>query len=105
MYFICINQAFNNVNPVINVFIKEKEIIIKEKKNNFYRLESYYLGKVFSEIPNNITSPIIFGTLVYLIVGLGDNFLNYLTFIAILIMETLSAIYFGTFVGAIVPDA
>ncbi len=56
---------------MINVFPYERPIFIRETTNNMYSIGPYYLGRFLAELPAGIIVPVIFGTIVYFIVGLN----------------------------------
>jgi ABC-type multidrug transport system permease subunit len=62
------NQSFSNVIPVLNIFIKEKEVISKELASKSYRLYNYYFSKILAEIPFNIINPLTFVIITYFVV-------------------------------------
>ena len=44
---------------------------MREVNNNMYSVSAYFFGKVISEIPSSILTPVIFGAIVYFAIGLS----------------------------------
>lgn len=65
LFFIVINQAFNNVIAVLNTFPSEKLIVNRERSGRAYNTLSYFFAKVIVELPLNLLPTIIFGLIVY----------------------------------------
>jgi ABC-type multidrug transport system permease subunit len=66
LFFIVINQVFNNVNGVLDSFPSEKLIVSRERSGRAYNSLSYFCAKVIVELPLNILPSIVFGCIVYL---------------------------------------
>jgi len=85
LFFICLNQSFSNIIPVLNVFISEKVTVQKERQSKAYSLISYFMAKLISELPFNIIGPVTFALINYYLVGFRPGFDNFLSFVGILI--------------------
>jgi len=102
LFIICINQGFNAVSGVLNVFPKEKVIVNRERAANAYDTLSYFVAKYLVELPLNIAPCIIFGTIVYWMVGLNPDRFGY--FLLILMLEAVTAVSLGLAVSAAAPN-
>ena len=100
LFFIAINQAFSNVIGIINLFVNEKLLAQKEIKSGFYGLPVYYLSKLIVEIPFTMISPLVFGIIIYWIVGLNPIPVRFFMFLWIIILESFTAMMMGIFVSA-----
>ena len=101
LFFIAINQAFSNVIGIINLFVNEKILAQKEIKSGFYGLPVYYLSKLIVEIPFTMISPLVFGIIIYWIVGLNSLPQRFFMFLFIIILESFTAMMMGIFVSAL----
>ena len=64
-FLIIINQTINAVLAVINVFPKEKVIVLRERAASAYDTSSYFLAKFCVEIPLNILPTLIFSIIIF----------------------------------------
>eukprot|EP00808_Paulinella_micropora_P019942 g58890.t1 len=93
LFFVCLNQAFGPMFQVINVFLQEKAVFHNEYFSGSYRVLTYFLAKNVSEIPLQITPPVLFATIVYWMVGFQqslDKFLQYLLLVVVTAMVSQS---------------
>lgn len=75
----------------------------RERSAGAYDTLSYFFAKFLAEMPINVIPGIIFGTLIYWIVGL--NKVRYGYFLLILLLEVVTAIALGLAVSAASPNA
>lgn len=121
LFFISINQGFNGLMGVLNSFPKEKTIVNREKSNQAYSTLSYFLAKVFVEIPINVLPPGLFCCIIYWydivyfcrlifillflivfrMVQLNPHRFGY--FLLLVMMESLAAVLLGLAVSAFAP--
>ena len=88
LFFFTINQSFGNMFGVLNTFSDEKVVVERERAAKSYRLSSFYIGKVMAELPLNLVGPVLFGSVVYWLVGLNDDAGAFFRFIVILLEVT-----------------
>ena len=50
----------------------ERSIIRRERDAGAYRLSAYYMAKITSELPLVLCAPLIFFSILYWMVGIGD---------------------------------
>lgn len=105
LFFFTINQTFGNMFGVLNAFSDEKVVVERERAAKSYRLSSFYVGKLAAELPMNLVGPVIFGSVVYWLVGLNDLPGRFFTFLLILIETGFAAIGLGMVVAAAAPNA
>ena len=100
LFFISAASGFIAAQFVILVFPHERPIFLREIGSNMYSVGPYFLGRYIAEIPGAIIAPVLFGSIIYPIVGLNtvyawkfplfrkNNHLNneFLYIVAILIM-------------------
>ena len=63
--------SFNSIQNIILIFPDERPVFLREVNNNMYSVSAYFFGKVISEIPTSILTPVIFGAIVYFAIGLS----------------------------------
>ena len=49
----------------------EMVVVERERASNCYSLSAYYFAKMIAELPFNMLGPILFGSVVYFLVGLN----------------------------------
>ena len=55
------------------MFCAEVPILIREHLNGNYRIDAYYITKQLADLPIYLTTPVIFGSIFYWIVGLNPD--------------------------------
>ena len=90
---------------VLNTFSDEKVVVERERAAKSYRLSSFYIGKVMAELPLNLVGPVLFGSVVYWLVGLNDDAGAFFRFIVILLETGFAAIGLGMLVASAAPNA
>ncbi len=103
LFVISINQGFNALIAVLNVFPKEKLIVSRERSANAYDVLSYFMAKFVCELPLNVLPCVVFGSILYFIVGLNPGAGNFFVFLGALMLEASTAIALGLVVSAAAP--
>jgi len=70
-----------------------------------YSVSAYFISRILAEVPLNVIIPTIYATIIYWAVGLNPDPYRYLTFIAVVVLETQCAVAVGYTISAISPDA
>ena len=65
--------SFNSIQNIILIFPDERPVFLREVNNNMYSVSAYFFGKVISEIPATILTPVIFGSIIYFSIGLNNE--------------------------------
>lgn len=103
LFIVALNQGFNNLLAVVNLFPKEKIIVNRERSSGAYDAISYFFAKYLAEMPINAIPSVIFGSIVYWVVGLNHDRFGY--FLLVILIEIITAIALGMIVSAIAPNA
>ncbi|XP_023580867.1 broad substrate specificity ATP-binding cassette transporter ABCG2 [Trichechus manatus latirostris] len=70
LFFLTTNQCFNSVSAV-ELFVVEKKLFIHEYISGYYRVSSYFFGKLASDLlPMRMLPSIIFTCIIYFLLGL-----------------------------------
>ncbi|XP_051675216.2 ATP-binding cassette sub-family G member 2 isoform X1 [Oryctolagus cuniculus] len=70
LFFLTTNQCFSSVSAV-ELFVVEKKLFIHEYISGYYRVSSYFFGKLFSDLlPMRMLPSIIFTCIIYFMLGL-----------------------------------
>lgn len=103
LYFIIINLGFGAVNGVVNTFPKEKRIVNRERSGHAYDTVTYFLAKVFVEIPFVSYTCVLYACIVYFATGLNREGHRFGYFVLILMLTNLTAMSMGLVVSAMMP--
>lgn len=70
LFFLTTNQCFSSVSAV-ELFVVEKKLFIHEYISGYYRVSSYFFGKVMSDLlPMRFLPSVIFTCILYFMLGL-----------------------------------
>ncbi|KAL6044325.1 putative ATP-dependent permease ADP1 [Balamuthia mandrillaris] len=87
IFLVLIYSVFATGNSILYVFPLERPTFLREYNNGMYSVLPYYLAKSLADLPFNIVNPIVFGSIVYWMVGLqaeADKFFIYLATVIII---------------------
>ena len=73
LFFESVSIGYIAMQFMILVFPYERPIFLKEVNGNMYSVGPYFFGRFFAEIPAGLIVPIIYGTLIYFLVGLDTT--------------------------------
>ncbi|KAJ3038431.1 ATP-binding cassette sub- G member 2 [Rhizophlyctis rosea] len=104
LFFICINQTFSYLMPIITVFPLERRIILRERAAKSYRTSTVFLAKSISQWPLAAISSLGFTLAVYYLVGLNHLWTRYILFVVISQCLVLAAQSLGLLIGSAVPS-
>ncbi|KAI8839229.1 P-loop containing nucleoside triphosphate hydrolase protein [Chytridium lagenaria] len=105
LFFWPVNQVFNTIMPILGVFPLERVIMLRERTTRSYRVSSFYLAKVLTEIV-----PATFFTLLsciplYYMMGLRTDVASaFPLFIFIQWVQVMACLAVGFLIGAAVPS-
>ncbi|KAM8800913.1 broad substrate specificity ATP-binding cassette transporter ABCG2 isoform 2-T5 [Rhynchonycteris naso] len=70
LFFLTTNQCFSSVSSV-ELFVVEKKLFIHEYISGYYRVSSYFFGKLLSDLlPMRMLPSILFTCIIYFLLGL-----------------------------------
>ncbi|CAF0819089.1 unnamed protein product [Brachionus calyciflorus] len=105
LLFLCeSNNSFGSIFAVLNTFPAEIPIFIREHQNRMYRVVSYFLSKVFIDLPMFILIPTIFVTIIYWMSDLNKEGNRFLICIGLIILVAQCSVSFGTFLSTVAPN-
>lgn len=77
-YQVCVtNAAMLSLTKTVNIFPLEKTLIDRERAAHSFHALPYLLGKVLAELPVVSLPPLVFGSILYPMVGLEAGFKRY----------------------------
>eukprot|EP01084_Bolivina_argentea_P234937 395487_1 len=104
LFFMCILQSMGPIINTVQGFCLEKSIVMRERQTRTYSLGIYYITTFISTIPIQIVFPVIFGAILYWIVGLNPQFIRFLWFLIITVLTNFSSIGLGFLCGCAAPS-
>lgn len=103
-FFSILFMLFNALLPTCMTFPAEMHVFIKERNNAWYRIPSYYLGKLVAEVPFQIALPPIYVAIVWLMTKQVAEWWRYLNYTAIMIVISFTGQSLGHIIGAVYMD-
>ena len=100
IFFITIFSAFGAMFASLNSFPTERGVVNRERAGKMYHVLPYYLARFICDIPLRVGQGLLFGCIVYWIVGLNPSAAAFFKFVCILIVEGLAAQGLGVAVSA-----
>ncbi|KAM5282641.1 broad substrate specificity ATP-binding cassette transporter ABCG2-like isoform 1-T2 [Hipposideros larvatus] len=100
LFFLTTNQCFSSVSAV-ELFVVEKKLFIHEYISGYYRVSSYFFGKLLSDLlPMRMLPSIIFTCITYFLLGLKPAVESFFIMMFTLMMVAYSASSMGLAIAA-----
>ncbi|KAM5282640.1 broad substrate specificity ATP-binding cassette transporter ABCG2-like [Hipposideros larvatus] len=91
LFFLTTNQCFSSMTSV-ELFVVEKKLFIHEYISGYYRVSSYFYGKLLSDLlPMRMLTTIIFTCIIYFFLGLKPAVESFFIMMFTLLMVAYSA--------------
>lgn len=104
LFFVTIFSAFGAMFQALNTFPVDRSVVNRERASKMYHVMPYYLARFICDIPVRVGQGLLFGCIVYWIVGLNPAASAFFIFCALLIVEGLTAQGFGICISAVCPN-
>ncbi|KAJ8900802.1 hypothetical protein NDN08_000102 [Rhodosorus marinus] len=104
LFFACIFWGFFTMLSATYAFPTEKAVIRKDRSSGAYRLSAYFLAKSTAEVPLDVIYPIVWGSIVYWLVGLNPNIDRFFVYLLLLVTNVLVAQSFGLAISVAVMN-
>lgn len=88
-------MSFGSVFPVVNTFVAEFPVFMREHHNGMYATGLYYITKILAEVPIYIIIPIIFNSIGYWMIGLYKAAAQFLISTGALLLVCNCAVSYG----------
>lgn len=103
LFIIPVNASFAVLFPILAIFPLQRNIMLRERSAGTYRISSFYLSKIVTEVPNQLFQRIIFYSVVYWMVGLRQTASAFFIWLAINVLQIGTAIGLGLVIGCGAP--
>ncbi|GAB4815997.1 hypothetical protein N2152v2_003043 [Parachlorella kessleri] len=100
LFFISIFAAFNALFNALNTFPVDRAVVSRERAGRAHHIAPYYLARFVCDVPLRVGQCLLFGVIVYWIVGLNPSPSAFFIFVALLLLEGLAAQGLGVAVSA-----
>eukprot|EP01095_Lingulamoeba_sp_RSL-Kostka_P017328 TRINITY_DN892_c1_g1_i2.p1 TRINITY_DN892_c1_g1~~TRINITY_DN892_c1_g1_i2.p1 ORF type:complete len:577 (+),score=108.02 TRINITY_DN892_c1_g1_i2:127-1857(+) len=103
LFFLVINTSFNELLPGVHAYARNRLVFYRDRDEGFYRVSSYYLSLILTDLPLTVFVACLYGTIVYFAVGLQLYWWKYGQFITLIVISSLIASAIGNFISSIFP--
>lgn len=106
IFFKLYGIIFAAMTVTVLTFPLDMHVLVKEFRNGWYGISSYFLGRTLADIPFQLTLPLLAMSLSYYATGQPSSYMQwrFLSITAILILSSLIAQSQGLLFGAILMD-
>jgi ABC-type multidrug transport system ATPase subunit/ABC-type multidrug transport system permease subunit len=104
LFFITIFSAFGAMFSALSTFPTERGVVNRERASKMYHVLPYYCARFICDMPVRVGQGLLFGCIVYWIVGLNPAASAFFVFVCLLIVEGLASQGLGTAVSAGAPN-
>ncbi|KAJ9153615.1 hypothetical protein P3X46_027040 [Hevea brasiliensis] len=104
LFFYSVFWGFFPLFQAIFTFPQERRMLAKERSSGMYRLSSYFMSRMISDLPMELVLPTIFVTITYWMTGLKRTAQNFLQTLSVLLFNVLAAQGLGLALGAVVMN-
>ena len=101
LYNLLTNEFFGGVAAVISVYTIENPVFLREYRQGYYSVISYFLSKMIVELPFLIIFPVSTLSIAYWIVGFRSDTVAFLIACLIMIIVALCSSAMGMFLGGL----
>uniref|UniRef100_V5F118 ABC transporter domain-containing protein n=2 Tax=Kalmanozyma brasiliensis (strain GHG001) TaxID=1365824 RepID=V5F118_KALBG len=99
LFIIPVNASFAVLFPILAIFPLQRDIMLRERSAGTYRISSFYLSKIITEVPNQLSQRLLFYVVIYWMVGLRQSAGKFFIWIAINLLQVSTAIGLGLVIG------
>ncbi|KAJ2720328.1 hypothetical protein GGI07_004667 [Coemansia sp. Benny D115] len=105
LFIICVNATFPVVMPMLTLYYKERDIMVRERSSATYRVTSFYVSKLTTYAPISLIANSVFFIAVYFIAHLefdaGKFFIGLATFYSLVIVSVAFFLLVGSAIKSV----
>ncbi|KAJ1925242.1 hypothetical protein IWQ60_004678 [Tieghemiomyces parasiticus] len=101
LFFVPIDLMFDAVMPRLLSFSLQADIMMRERSGGAYRVSSFYLAKLLTELPFILGFDIVYVTGIYFLSHLQYDAGRYFSFLGVCLLLATTAVSLGMAVGAV----
>ncbi|ORD98545.1 ABCG2 [Hepatospora eriocheir] len=102
--FICLNTFFGVSGPLLNKFVLEKQIVLRERQSGFYSGYVAFLAKFTSELLKQSTFEVVYLIIMIILTGLFTNLWTLIQFLIVIFGLISFAIPYALTISALAPN-
>jgi len=102
---VTIGTANVGLAGTIRAFPKEKDIVVADRSKRIYGALPYFLAKMLAEAPVNAILSVIFGSILYPMVGFQRTWPKFFNFVGINALHSFASSAVGLMLGAMAPSS
>ncbi|XP_057504421.1 ABC transporter G family member 22-like isoform X1 [Actinidia eriantha] len=104
LFFVSVFWAFFPILTAIFTFPQERAMLVKERSVDMYRLSAYLVARNISDLPLDLTLPIVFLVIVYFMAGLKLSFTAFSLTLFTVLLSIVASQGLGLTIGAAFMD-
>lgn len=104
LFFILIAQSNGIVTASVATFQRERNLLHRERAKKMYGVASYFIGKVVSDMTNNVLLPLLYGMIVYWTANFRVSAVAYFQFILAFYLTLSTAQSMGLFLSVFIKS-
>jgi len=103
-FFVAVNPLFTGINGPTATFPPERAVYWRENGAGLYSAGAYFMSKLVAEVPVNLVSPVIFGTIAWWMMGLNYGADRFFEFLLIEVILTTLGYAIGIVINLAIYD-
>ncbi|CDS01589.1 related to ATP-binding cassette, sub-family G, member 2 (N-terminal fragment) [Sporisorium scitamineum] len=103
LFIVPVNASFAVLFPILAIFPLQRNIMLRERSAGTYRISSFYLSKILTEVPNQLVQRLLFYIVVYWMIGLRQTAGSFFIWLAINVLQVGTAVGLGLVIGCGAP--
>ena len=104
LFFIIITQGNAVVATSLNMFLKERPLVRRERAKKMYGVLAYFVGKTLADLTYSILFPMAFACVAYGITNLRPSFVAFLKYIVVFYLSITNAQSLAVLFSLIIPN-
>lgn len=99
LFIVPVNASFAVLFPILAIFPLQRNIMLRERSAGTYRISSFYLSKIITEVPNQMLQRLLFYICVYWMLGFRQSAGAFFIWLGINLLQVATAIGLGLVIG------
>lgn len=105
VFFVALFWGLLPMISTVLTFYQDRLLLRQEQEAGIYHISAYFTSRIILYLPYEVLCPLLFGAIVYWMVGLNSSFGRFVLFELLLVLDCMVASSVGLAVGAIARTA